>query len=148
VGVARAQREISGNYWGTDARFARLRDAYRGPPAVVLLVFRSAHGESASNDLTGTGVARWPNFIRVLSAQAANAPLLDGPLVFGRYHPALVDEVRRSFPGRALFVYVMADDPREDALLPLERFRLNAKLDSVTPKPNFSGLVLRATPAR
>jgi hypothetical protein len=148
IAGARAHAEVSNGYWGTDARFLQLRDHYHGPDAVVLVAFREESAAGVPNNLTGTGVWRWPNGIRILSAQAANAPLLDGPLVFGRYHPALISAVRRSFPRRKLFVYIMAQNPRDDALMPLERFRLNTPANLPPPADNFSGVVLRGATSR
>jgi hypothetical protein len=148
VAGARAHAEVSNGYWGTDARFLQLRDHYHGPDAVVLVAFRDDYSTGVPTVLTGTGVWHWPNAVRILSAQAANAPLLDGPLVFGRYHPALIGAIRRSFPRRRLFVYIMAQNPRDDALLPLERFRLNTPVNLRAPPNNFSGIVLRGVTSR
>jgi hypothetical protein len=143
--AVRVRAEISSRYWGTDERFIELRDHYRGPAALVLIAFGDYQSTSVPNKLTGTGVWHWPNGIRILSAQAANTPLLDGRLVFGRYHPALVAEAQREFPGRKVFVYLMSEEPRDDSLIPLERFQLSLHSDAPAPPENFSGVVLRTT---
>ena len=95
-------------------------DADRAEPALVMVAF------------TGDGYPKRPtyewtldlkdvyfmNSLRALSALWLEAPLLDGPLVFAKYHPALVPELRARFPDRRFFLYVVRDDaPGGDELI-------------------------------
>jgi len=143
----RARAELEDRYWATDARFRRLVEEYQGPPALVLVAFRTQRLKKPPDSVTGTGVFGWSNGIRILSAQQMNRPLLDGPIVFARYHPALIPAVQRSFPERKLLVYVMADHSKDDAIVPHEQLHLQL-LDPHSPVENFPGLVLRDTSGR
>jgi hypothetical protein len=122
-GALRAKSEVTGRYWGTDDRFHRFAESYHGPDALVLVAFRTASVTNPPYFWTGPPIGFWTNGVRILGAQSANAPLLDGPLVFARYHPALLDSLRESFPSRRMVVYLAADDPEEDAVLSLDEFR-------------------------
>jgi hypothetical protein len=71
-----------------------------------------------------------------------NSTTLDGHIVFAKYHPALVAELQRRFPSRATLVYLMADDPKDDVALPIEKLNLANAHDLRPPADNFNGAVL------
>jgi hypothetical protein len=137
-----AAAEISHGYWGNDARFARLADSWKEPPALVLVAF-TGEPLAARHDLT-TFLRRpvWVNNIRALGALAVNRPGLSGPVVFARYHPGLMPELRLRFPGRQPWLYVVAVRA-PDRLLPYEATGLQA-LEATAQRPpdNFDGFVL------
>ena len=147
---ARVGAEVSDRYWGTDDRFARYRERYQGEPAVVLVAFRTPGltGPATYLPWTGVNVGRWTNGIRIEGALAQNSPRLDGPLVFGKYHPALVEPVRKSFPGRRLLVYFMGDDPKDDVVARAEDITFRGRPTLPYPPDNFDGFVFDPFAAR
>ena len=147
---SRVSAEVSDRYWGTDNRFARYRESYQGEPAVVLVAFRTPGltGPATNLPWTGVNVGRWTNGIRIEGALAQNGPFFDGPLVFGKYHPALVEPVRKAFPGRRLLVYFMGDDPKEDRVVRAEDISFRNAAAPPTPPDNFDGFVFDPFAAR
>jgi hypothetical protein len=133
--------EVSDRYWGTDDRFARYRESYRGPAALVLVAFRTPWLPRAERTFPWTAVPipGWTNDVRSGAALAQNDPLLQGPLVFGKYHPALVEPVRQRFPGRQLLVYFMGDGPGDDLVMRAEDVVINGA--PAPPAENFGGFV-------
>jgi hypothetical protein len=68
-----------------------------------------------------------------------NSPDLDGPVVFARYHPALMHEIRARFPDRQLWLYLMSIGS-QDLVVPYESSGLTAlEAGAVRPKDNFEG---------
>jgi hypothetical protein len=145
-----SSREIAGDYFGTDDRFARLAEGWDRGPAVVMIAF------------TGDGYPRRPtyrwtldlkdvyfmNSVRALSALWLDSPTLDGDLVFAKYHPALVPELRARFASRRFFVYVVRDQaPGGDELLAYDDPRV-PRAEPLPPHPvdNFDGYILPAGP--
>jgi hypothetical protein len=151
---AQAAREIrgeGGDYWGTDARFVKLARGWREKDALVLVAFRSKVPPRFPT-------FRWTSFIeqtyfsnnvRATSAVAANDARMQGRVVFGKYHPALVPELRERFAGRELWLYVIEDDPARgwdgDTLVRMSETPLaEIGADLPRPKDNFDGFVFGA----
>ncbi|WP_394822861.1 hypothetical protein [Pendulispora albinea] len=141
-----AVREIRGSYWGTDDRFAHLVASWterKEPDALVMVAFRHAENPArATYRLTSfLRDAEFKNGIRALGALAQNRADLGGPIVFAKYHPALVPELRARFPKRALWLYIVEDDPRGPRADTLQRVDAAAVSDAPErerpPKENF-----------
>ncbi|HET9228543.1 MAG TPA: hypothetical protein VFR31_17835, partial [Thermoanaerobaculia bacterium] len=134
-------REVSGLYWGTDARFVRLAEEWSEPPALVLLAFTPGSPVEHYRFTTTMQMA-WTANIRALGALAVNSANLDGPVIFARYHPGLMPEIRARFPERQLWLYVMGIEP-PDLLVPYESSGLAAlEAGAERPKDNFDGLTI------
>lgn len=142
--LGRAGAELSESYWGVDRRFADLAERWDGPPAMVMVAFRTPMLPLRADQLSWTGIDNafgWSNGIRIGGAFAQNSPMLDGRLVFAKFHVAFVPELRRRFPGRVLLMYLMADDRRNDQLVPYDGAKISGLTDE--PPPNFDGVILR-----
>ena len=100
-------------YWGIDDRFVRLEETWTRGEALVLVAYRSEilathpHETIAQDQLIGPN--RW----------RADWFLAEGPLAFEEYQPELVDAVEAKYPGRPVWLYIMAADAREDRMRPL-----------------------------
>lgn len=134
-------REVSGLYWGTDDRFARLAAEWSEPPALVLVAFTPGTPVEHYRYTTTMRMA-WTANIRALGALAVNSANLDDPVIFARYHPGLMAEIRTRFPERQLWLYVMGIKP-PDLLVPYESSGLIAlEAGAERPKDNFDGLTI------
>lgn len=142
-----AGSEVSHFYWGTDARFREWSASYQGPDALVLVAFQTHDRRVSPTDMQhtapGLNPMAWTNGIRFQSAMVMNAMALDGHIVFAKYHPALMAELRRRYPSRVELLYVMADEPRDDVVLPIEKLNLANAVEARSPPDNFNGAVLR-----
>ena len=146
VALGAALGELSDRYWGVDARFA---SADRFPPGNSLVMVAFKTDGVPMHHLRWTGFtspdpkSRWRNSVRALSALMLNAPSDDGPLVFAKYHPAMVDELRARFPNHALYIYLLGDRPEADQLA-LYVDSPVSEIDRVTvwPRDNFDGYVV------
>jgi hypothetical protein len=146
VALGAALGELSDRYWGVDARF---ESADRFPPGNSLVMVAFKTDGVAMHHLRWTGFtspdskSRWRNSVRALSALTLNAPSDDGPLVFAKYHPAMVDDLRARFPNHVLYIYILGDRPEADQLAPYEG-SVVSKIDRVTvwPRDNFDGYVV------
>ena len=137
-----AAREVSGLYWGTDDRFARLVAEWNQPPALVLVAFTPGAPIERYRYTTFMHWVAWTANIRALGALGVNSAYLDGPVVFGRYHPGLMPEIRARFPERQLWLYVIGVEP-PDLLVPYETSGLTAlEAGAERPKDNFDGLTI------
>jgi 4-amino-4-deoxy-L-arabinose transferase-like glycosyltransferase len=136
---ARAVAEISHGYWGTDARFARLSASWSRPPALVLVAFGPGTARGRYALTTYLRDVPWLANIRALGALGANRPDLSGPVVFARYHPGAMAELRAAFPDRERWLYVM-NVGRPDRLVRYEATGLE-DLEAKTPRPrdDFDG---------
>lgn len=144
LALERAGVEVGNRYWGVDRRFADFVERWRGPPALVLVAFRTQKLVVAPDSLLWTGyevLDGHANGIRIGAAFAQNTPRLDGPVVFAKFHDALVTDLEAAFPGRVVLFYVFGDDPRDDVVLPFERVRLRGVRE--VPEPNFDSVVLQ-----
>ncbi len=138
--------EISGSYWGNDGRFERVRTGWNHGPSLVMIAFASDGLPMRPLRVTGFTPkgphAVWRNGVRALGALVVNStdPHED-EVVFAKFHPALVSDLRNNFPNRTLYVYVLHDDPADDRL---EAYRGERWSDgaAVAPKVNFDGYVV------
>lgn len=143
LALRRAGAEVGHRYWGVDRRFAAFVEQWRGPPALVLVAFRTRTWAVPPDSLAWTGyevLGGFPNGTRIGGAFAQNTPGLDGPVVFAKFHDSLVPDLRAAFPGRVVLFYAMGDEPADDLVFPLERVRLRGVRE--TPEPNFDSVVL------
>ena len=141
IGV-RAAKEVAQGYWGTDARFAKLAAGWKEDRALVLVAFAPGDLRSHHDVTTFMRDVIWLKNIRALAALAANQPDLSGPVVFARYHPGLMAELRGRFPDRRLHLYVLAADA-PDRLVPYETSGLPALEEGArAPVDNFDGYVI------
>ena len=134
-GYAVAARELtSWPFWGTDDRFAELASHWREPgPALVLVQFGQDDVKSPALHAMGAqGPGTWLLGVRALGALGENSPTNDGPVVFAKYHPALVPQ----FAGtRRRWLYTAWADRSKDTLVPLD----GAPSSLPPPPPNFDG---------
>jgi hypothetical protein len=149
IAFGAAFNELRDGYWGNDGRFADLRRRWAGQPALVMVAFADdgvpVHRLKWTGFTSREAVPRWINSIRTLSALAENTPNVDGPIVFAKYHPALVSALGSRFADRAMYVYVVARDRTKDVLLPFEPSSRISEVDRIgaLPRDNFDGYVVR-----
>ncbi|HEX3127495.1 MAG TPA: hypothetical protein VH394_09200 [Thermoanaerobaculia bacterium] len=137
-----AAREVSRLYWGTDDRFARLAAEWDQPPALVLVAFAPGTPIGRYRYTSFLHKVTWAENIRALSALGLNSPNLDGPVVFARYHPGLMSEIRTRYPDRQLWLYLTGVGSR-DLLIPYETSGLTAlEAGAERPKDNFDGFTI------
>ena len=138
----RAAREVAHGYWGTDARYAKLAASWKDERSLVLVAFGPGDLRSHHDVTTFMENVVWLKNIRALGALAANTPDLSGPVVFARYHPGLVRELRARFPDRRLQLYVVGTDV-PDRLVPYETSGLRALEEGArAPVDNFDAYVV------
>jgi hypothetical protein len=139
VATAGASREIASSYWGTDDRFARRAVAWHGGPALMMVAFRD-NPPPEGPTYYWTSFLRnvyWQDAIRALGALSLDGPRLDRQVVFAKYHPALVPELRARFPDRMLWIWIV-DDVRGDVVVPYDGSPFAAiGRDSALPRDNF-----------
>lgn len=136
-----AAREVSDFYWGTDDRFARLAAEWDQPPAVVMVAF-SPGAPIGRYRYTSFLKLTWAQNIRALGALGVNSPELEGPVIFARYHPGLMPEIRSRFPDRQIWIYLMGLTGR-DLLVPYESSGLTyLEVGAEWPKDNFDGFTI------
>jgi hypothetical protein len=85
------------------------------------------------------GPGDWLKSQRVGGALAQNAPLLDGPVVFAKFHPGLVDDLRARFPDRELWMYLEAPRAEDDVLSRYDGRALRLPPSPSPPAENFDG---------
>ena len=146
LAVVAAARELSGDYWGTDDRFERGARAWSHGRAIALVAFthdRLPH--LASYRWTSfLRDAAWRNSVRANAAVGVDAPDLAGDaVVFAKYHPALVDDLRARFPDRALWLWIVeGDEAGGDLVVPLDGSPLASwHRDAPRPRDNFDAFV-------
>jgi hypothetical protein len=146
-------RELGDGYWGTDARFEALATSWHHEPALVMVAFdddgvlmRRLHwsGFTAPKDKDGRE-PRWLNSVRALAALGVNDPDLAQPVVFSKYHPALVADLKARFPTRAIYIYIANAERKRDRLSKYEGSTFE-ELDRVgaLPKDNFDAYTVPA----
>lgn len=138
-----AAREVAQGYWGTDARFAHLVEQWRSAPALVLVAFEDEDFHGRHTLTTFLRDVPWLNHIRALGALGQNRPDHTGPVVFARFHPGLMHELRANYPDRERWLFVVGTHG-PDKLVRYEETNLPS-LESQTPPPpeNFDGYILR-----
>lgn len=142
--MTRSARELGDRqwgYWGIDDRFAELRKTWNHGPAVVMVAF--GRDDLVNPELGWTAVVPtasvWMLNIRAQAALAENAAVIDeGEIVFAKYHPALVADLKRRFPTRAFYFYVLTADRKSDSLEPY-RDGMFEELAHKRPPDNFDG---------
>ena len=140
--AVRSAREVAQGYWGTDARFAKLAARWKDERGLVLVAFGPGDLRSHHDVTTFMKDVVWLKNIRSLAALSANAPDLSGPVVFARYHPGLMRELRARFPDRRLQLYVVGTDV-PDRLVPYEASGLPALEEGArAPVDNFDAYVV------
>ena len=79
----------------------------------------------------------------ILSAQSTDKRVnLVTPVVFARYHPGLMPEIRARFPERQLWLYILGGKA-PDLLGPYESSGLPAlETETVRPQGNFDGFTV------
>ena len=146
VALGAALGELSDRYWGIDARFANASLLPLGR-SLVMVAFKTdgvlMHHLRWTGFTSPDPTSRWHNSVRALSALTVNAPSDDGPVIFAKYHPAMVEELRARFPNHALYIYIFADHPEADQLAPYDSSPVS-EIDRVTvwPRDNFDGYVV------
>lgn len=145
--MARGTRELTGIYWATDSRFLPLAEKWDKPKALVMLAFSKDPLPIRSLWWTTRLVhegSSWLESQRAGGALALNSPALDGPVVFAKFHPALVDELHERFPDRRLWLYVEASRVEDDKLVPYDPDGLGIPPADrrVRPADNFDGYEL------
>ncbi len=129
-------------YWAVDDRYARLVDTWKGGRALVMVAF--GPDDLYNPKLGWTAIvpdgAMWMLNIRALAALAENpVDLRDaGDVVFAKFHPALVDELRRRFPDRTLWLYTDHGRREKDTLVPYDPAPFASRADE-PPPDNFDG---------
>ncbi len=147
LAMARGTSELTGIYWATDSRFVPLAEKWDKPKALVMLAFSKEPLPIRSlwwtTRLVHAG-SSWLDGQRAGGALALNTPMLDGPIVFAKFHPALVDELHQQFPDRRLWLYVEAPRAEDDKLVPYDPDALGIPFADrlVRPPDNFDGYEL------
>ncbi|AKU96912.1 hypothetical protein AKJ09_03576 [Labilithrix luteola] len=139
-----AAREVGQGYWGTDARFAHLVERWNGPPGLVLVAFEDEDLHGRHTLTTFLHDVPWLNNIRALGALGQNRPDHTGPVVFARFHPGLMQELRANYPDRERWLFVVGTHG-PDKLVRYDQTNFPA-LEAETPPPreNFDGYILPA----
>ncbi|HEX7664848.1 MAG TPA: hypothetical protein VF407_10065 [Polyangiaceae bacterium] len=145
-GLVIGLQEISDTYWGNDGRFERVRANWNHGWSVVMVAF--ANDGLPMHPLRVTGFTSksphsvWHNGVRALGALVLDSPdPQKDEIVFAKFHPALVSDLRTRFPNRTFYVYVLHDDPADDRL---EAYKADRWSDDTlaAPKVNFDGYVV------
>jgi hypothetical protein len=146
-----ASAELSDGYWGVDRRFASLKQRWQSSPALVMVAFDLAGmpDPSARPKLFWTTpflrAGFWMPNVTLNGAVGLNGPLLDDRVLFSRFHPAYVEELRRRFPDRSLWLYVATADGSRDHVEPWnDRDMVSMGLTPTPPADNFDGYRLDA----
>lgn len=138
--------EIGDHYWGNDGRFEQVLATWNHGPAVVMVAFKTdglpMHYLRVTGFTSHSPHSIWHNSVRALGALAIDSPdPKDDRVVFAKYHPSFVSELRTEFPDRALYMYIVGDDPEDDEV---EAYRGEKWADPNAPAPadNFDGYVV------
>ena len=142
----RSMRELTDRewgYWGIDDRFAKAKKEWSKGPAVIMVAFGGddVHNpEVVYTSKLPTG-GMWMINIRALAPLAQNEAIVDdGPLVFTKFHPALVGDIQARFPDRSLWLYVANGDRALDRLEPWSEAAIRfAGTEYRRPADNFDG---------
>ena len=142
--------EIGDHYWGLDGRFERVLATWNHGPAVVMVAFKTdglpMHYLRVTGFTSHSPHSVWHNSVRVLGALVMNSPdPKNDRVVFAKYHPAFVSQLRDEFPNHALYMYIAADEPEDDRI---EAYRGEKWADpnAPAPKENFDGYVVPRGP--
>ena len=129
-------------YWAVDDRYAKLAKGWDHGRAVVMVAFGA---DDLYNPRLGwTAIvpdgAMWMLNIRALAPLAQNPVDLAqaGDIVFAKFHPALVEELHRRFPDRALWLYVDHGRREKDTVTPYDPAPFASRAND-PPPDNFDG---------
>jgi hypothetical protein len=134
-------------YWAVDDRYERLAASWKNGPAVVMVAF--GPDDLYNPRLGWTAIvpdgAMWMLNIRALAALAQNPADLGqaGDVVFAKFHPALVGELRARFPGRSLWLYVDHGRREKDHVAPYDPAPFASRANDLPPD-NFDGFRVSA----
>ncbi len=145
-GFVMGLNEVSDHYWGLDDRFVHVAQNWNHGTAVVLVAFKNKglpmHYLRVTGFTSHSPNSVWHNSVRVLSALTLDSPSPEhDELVFAKFHPALVSELREKYPNRAFYMYLVADSPANDVLEPYSANQW-ADPDAPKPKDNFDGYLV------
>ena len=139
-------QEISDHYWGLDDRFQHVADKWNKGTAVVMVAFKTdglpMHILRVTGFTSKSPHSVWHNSVRALGALSIDGTRLEqDEIIFAKYHPALVSELREKYPNRAFYMYLEADSSENDVIEP---YRANKWSDTSAPLPkdNFDGFVV------
>jgi hypothetical protein len=137
-----AIRELSDptwGYWGIDDRFALLKQRWDKGRAIVMVGFGPDDLHNPKLGVTSIipRDAYWMPNIRATAPLSLNSPYLDDTLLFAKFHPAIVREIKERFPDRTLYVYTLYVDRKNDVLEPYDA--ADYPTDLPQPKDNFDG---------
>ena len=141
---AESAAELPG-YWSTDTRFAELAREWKRERAVVMVAFSEepAHIVPLSWTTHLVKEGTWWNGQRAGAALAENAADLEGSVVFAKYHPALVAELRARFPDRAMWLYVAHERSVDDRLVAYASVEKELETgEGRPPADNFDGTIV------
>lgn len=146
--IVESARELSHRYWGTDDRYETMARDWKAGDAVVMIAFAPEWSRSSPLHWTAvipTGSA-WALTMRADAALAVDEPNLEGKVVFVRFHPGIVDQLKAEFPGRSFYVAIDHPEPQDEELIRYEDWDPVAEHDLEAPNDNFEGFML--TPPR
>ena len=139
--------EIGDHYWGLDGRFERVAANWNHGSAVVMVAFKTdglpMHYLRVTGFTSHSPHSVWHNSVRVLGALVMNSPdPKSDRVVFAKYHPAFVSQLRDEFPNHVLYMYIAGDNPDDDRI---EAYRGEKWADpnAMPPKDNFDGYVVK-----
>jgi len=146
----RAWNVIADRYWGTDTRYVQLAAPWKGPKGLIMVGFAEGDPpvpwrEKAAGTAFLPPGAHWTIDIVMQSAIAVNDPRLQASVLFAKFHPALVGDLRARFPDRELWLYVHAPDRSEDRLVRWSSEAIAASPDQLFPADNFPGFRVELT---
>ncbi|MEO7110784.1 MAG: glycosyltransferase family 39 protein [Polyangiaceae bacterium] len=140
-------REMSDRYLGLDDRFVQVERTWNHGTAIVMVAFKNDGLRRHDLEVTGSRTRDpnpvWHNRERVQSALTLDKidTSYHAWLLFTKFHPALVSELRDHYPNRAFYIYFMADLPENDRF---EAYNPNkwANPDALKPPDDFDGYVV------
>jgi hypothetical protein len=146
VVVCRAAATELHDYWGTDRRFAQVKETWTKGPALVMVAFdltdltRAPPPEEPlfwTTQLVRRGF--WMPNVTANAAIGLNDPELRDHVVFAKFHPGIVAQLHARFPERALWLYTATASGQNDRLTEWDPAVLPAALPVLAPPDNFDG---------
>ncbi len=133
-------------YWAVDDRYAELAKSWKNGKALVMVAF--GPDDLYNPRLGWTAIvpdgAMWMLNIRAMAPLAQNPVDLAeaGDVLFAKFHPALVSELRRRFPDRSLWLYVDWGRREKDTVAPYDPAPFASRADE-PPPDNFDGFRIK-----
>ncbi len=122
--------ELEG-YWGVDDRIEKLKAGWAEGPALVLVAASEPVSKHVDRSVTAGEQHNEVSFFRRGMWIEASTDDLE----FAAFHPALVQEMKRRFPERKVYVLALSADPQNDRLLPIEALGSMGEQQSALPLP-------------